>query len=388
MKGIRSLTKDIATFDFDYLAELDLSSAYYQLPIAGHFRKYLCIDTIYGLLQFTRMPMGFLWSAFALHKSLGAALGDIDNYSSPYADNVYTGGQDQADTLSNLDTIQGHLQSQHWTLNDTKRREPFSEGDILGAHFNLTNKTTEPTEKFREKIIHQADATLNNSNRKKVEQLLGLTAWASQATPSYLYYTHHLVKTLSTNTDSLTEQATEEINDLKEYAYTSPPTPITALQTPAHIIYSDASDSHQAFSHIDAQYTPDHWDMINSNINPGAAEDTDIYNDEVQYTHISTNFDFEAKIIAEKEASALCSALTYSLNNELKDSAFAIDNQPLFYAVTKGRSNNHALHATADLFNDLRQANLNPTLRWIPSKANVADLPTRPDKYRRPMQAA
>ena len=166
-------------------------------------------------------------------------------------------GPSFSSTLTRLNAIENHLVHHGWVLNHDKRREPFRAGDLLGIHVDLTHHTTQPTAVFRSSLNGSATHLLSHPTRHHVQKLLGSTIWAAQADPSYLYYTHHLVHSIKQTSSHknapvrLTPSLVNEVQALSHHALNSTPVPIpSTLPPPQHLVYTDASSSIGAMSHV------------------------------------------------------------------------------------------------------------------------------------------
>jgi hypothetical protein len=383
MDTVSHITSNIARFNHTHASELDLTSAYYQISVAPSFRRFLCISTItHGILQFTRLPMGMSWAAFCLHKSLSSTIRTSPHplTTHTYADNIYPMGPSLASTTTRLQATELHLRQHGWVLNADKRRAPFTVGDLLGIHINLNNHTTQPTTAFRTSLQNSTASILAQPTRHSAQCLLGSTVWAAQADPSFLHHTHHLVNGISRAHDarhapiSLTPPLVDELHALTHHAATSLPYSIpTPLPDPHNLIYSDASTTTGAFSHVNHSATNAHLNVLD--IARAHKPSLDEYNRDINHTHsFPTNPSLH---INNKEALALDAGLHYAADNALADTVFAIDSQALFGAVRKGRSNNPYLHASASLFSSLRADGLRPRIAWTSTMNNFSDIPTR-----------
>jgi hypothetical protein len=149
------------------------------------------------------------------------------------------------------------------------------------------------------------------------------------------------------------------------------------LRSYDHVIYTDASDDLAAMSIVHHSKVREHAQRVTHVLlltpKPTLAE----YQSAIAITVVTDKVDPDA-IIVEKEAQALNMAMDKALEDNLVHCLFAVDSQPLYYAVLKGRSGNSAMHGSATKFATLRSHNLHPSIVWIPSEANFSDLPTRP----------
>lgn len=393
MHGIKQIVEETARRRFTVAGEEDLRHAFYQMLLNKAFRHYLCIETTtHGLLQFTRPPMGFSWASFALHKLLGATLAAIPPHvvacPRPYADNVGAFGHDTAQTNRDLADIRATLHAYGWITNDAKSKPAFEAGEMLGVWFDFTQHTTEPLSKTLHEIDADIEAFYLDPTLPRLRRIAGLDIWAAQATPFYLTFTHFMVLAITAAlaggyvTIPRDPDLYAELHRLQHYLRTARPTSMARGNNTAayqHVFYTDASDDYMAITQIRPEHTRYHASLIFGR--PGARPKITYqeYQNEVLHTLVTDDIPAEATIIVEKEAHILTRGLDMADKENRADALFAVDNQPLFFAVIKGRSNNPKMHEAATVFARMRQRNLRPTVAWVPSDDNPADLPTRPN---------
>ena len=351
LHNISHITSDITHQDHSHASELDLTSAYYQIRVHPSFRRFLCISTSsHGILQFARLPMGMSWASFCLHKAVTSTIrtSPFPSATHTYADNIYPLGPSAPSTLHRLRAVQAHLEQHGWVFNTAKTRTPFTAGDVLGIHVDLTARTTQPTSSFRSTLRAAAARLLQHPTRGAAQRVLGSTIWAAQATPDFLRFTHHIVHAIR-HADSppsapvpLSPALVHELRALSLHALTSPPTPIPEpLPPPQHVIYSDASSSTSAFSHVAPHALLSHVSHLSV---PSLSPSTS-YLQDIQHT-VAFPAD-PALHITEQESVSLSAALSHADENKLPDTLFAVDSAALFFAVRKGRSNNPGLFSSA-----------------------------------------
>jgi len=254
MTNVSHISSDIAQQEHTHASELDLFSAFYQIPVYPSFRRFLCIATpTHGVLQFTRLPMGMSWASFCLHKAVTSTVltSPFPQSTHSYADSIYPFGPSAGATLERLSAIHKHFVDHNWVLNHDKMRLPFSAGDVLGIFLDLKHRCTEPTADFRRTLGAAASAVLSKPTRHNAQRLLGCTVWAAQATPAFLQYTHHTVNALRTSPPQknfrirLSLPLRQEILSLSNFTLQSPPHPpslTTSSSSAPHLLRCVASN--------------------------------------------------------------------------------------------------------------------------------------------------
>ncbi len=87
-----------------YLIVTDLTSAFYQIPLANDSIKYCGVATPFrGIRAYTRCAMGMPGSETALEELMCRFLGDCaqDGIAAKLANDLYSGGETPEDLLSN-----------------------------------------------------------------------------------------------------------------------------------------------------------------------------------------------------------------------------------------------------------------------------------------------
>ncbi len=109
-----------------YLIVTDLTSAFYQIPLAKDSIKYCGVATPFrGIRAYTRCAMGMPGSETALEELMCRVLGDCvqDGIAAKLADDLYCGGETPEDLLRNWQRILAALQKSNFT--SPHRKQPF-----------------------------------------------------------------------------------------------------------------------------------------------------------------------------------------------------------------------------------------------------------------------
>ena len=88
-----------------FMASIDLKDAYYSVPIAAPYRKYLTFSWRGSLYQFTCLPNGLSCGPRKFTKLLKPALSDLHlkgHISSGYIDDLYLQGATYKDCVDNV----------------------------------------------------------------------------------------------------------------------------------------------------------------------------------------------------------------------------------------------------------------------------------------------
>jgi hypothetical protein len=219
------------------------------------------------------------------------------------------------------------------------------------------------------------------------QEVAGLTAWAATASPIFFQHTHHIVHSINAAVDERApidaDLRAEMIALADDSGFSEPtPMPVDPLSPFDHVIYTDASSRFQAVSIVRKDAVHAHASALlgTSPLWPVPKEPRallSLYHSQVADTFISlAPPDLQ---ICSTEADALTDAIDIADSRGLLRTLFATDNDPLFGAVCKGRSNNPEMHRAARAFAELKQRGLQHDICWVPTAANYADVPTRPE---------
>ncbi|KII68873.1 Retrovirus-related Pol polyprotein from transposon 17.6 [Thelohanellus kitauei] len=90
-------------------SKIDLSDAYFQIPLDEDAKKLLVIHTPFGLYQYNRLPFGISSAPAIFQRYLESLLVDIPNCAS-FMDDIIVSGSDVEDHLKSLERVLAVLQ--------------------------------------------------------------------------------------------------------------------------------------------------------------------------------------------------------------------------------------------------------------------------------------
>ena len=111
MPDVDSILRTVAQWKF--IIKTDLSSAFYQIPLAKESMKYCGVATPFrGVRVYTRCAMGMPGSETALEELMCRILGDYlqEGFVAKLADNLFCGGYTPDELLQNWERVLESLQ--------------------------------------------------------------------------------------------------------------------------------------------------------------------------------------------------------------------------------------------------------------------------------------
>lgn len=133
-----------------YMASVDLKDAYYSVPLAREYRKFMRFMWKGELFQYTCLVMGLACSPRKFTKLMKPVYSDLRKLgfsNVPYIDDVYLQGDNQYDCWENVKTTVNKLQSLGFILNIEKSVFiPKQEIVFLGFILNSVEMTVKLTQ--------------------------------------------------------------------------------------------------------------------------------------------------------------------------------------------------------------------------------------------------
>ena len=133
MPDVDSTLRTIA--QWKYIIQTDLTSAFYQIPLAKQSMKYCGVATPFrGVRVYTRCAMGMPGSETALEELMCRVLGDLlqDGIVAKLADDLYCGGSTPEELLTNWEKVLRVLQKSDLRLASPKTVISPSSTTVLG----------------------------------------------------------------------------------------------------------------------------------------------------------------------------------------------------------------------------------------------------------------
>ena len=132
-----SIDADLHKFaNTKYITEIDITRAYYQIPLSPESRKYTAFCTSKGLMEYVRLPFGLVTACATYVRLMRLILAEIPSeisqYISVYFDNIYI-ATDEFDThLIALDEIFSCLKRHNLTAKPCECSFAFDKVNYLG----------------------------------------------------------------------------------------------------------------------------------------------------------------------------------------------------------------------------------------------------------------
>ncbi|XP_055605127.1 uncharacterized protein LOC129753338 [Uranotaenia lowii] len=224
-----------------YLSTIDLSKAFWQVPLDPQSRKYTAFRVFgRGLFQFRRLPFGLVNSSAVLSKVMDETLGygELEPNVFVYLDDIVIASNTFDDHIRSLKEVARRLEKANLTINLEKSKFCVPELPYLG--FILSGNGVRPNPDKIEAIINFERPTSVRSLRR----FLGMTNYYRRFISEFSETTAPLTNLLKgkPKTVQWNAQAEEAFNCLKEKLITAPILACPDFQKP-FTIQTDASDT-------------------------------------------------------------------------------------------------------------------------------------------------
>jgi hypothetical protein len=174
-----------------YMTSIDLSSAYWQIPLHKDSRKYTAFLFDSTVYQFTRVPYGFRNSLSAFVRALKLTLGGgLEEFVVHYIDDLLIHSKTFEEHVKHLHIVLSKLTRAGFTLNSKKCKFCCNEIKFLGHRIDKLGVSADPD---------RVEAILNYPvprNSKQLRQFLGTCNFHSRFVVSYAEYTAPLLPLL------------------------------------------------------------------------------------------------------------------------------------------------------------------------------------------------
>ena len=121
-----------------YFSELDLSKAYYQVPLSDYAKSLTAFPTHLGLMEFCRMPFGLVTACATYIRLMRIVLAGLTNVSF-YFDNIFIYSKDWPNHLKAICSVLTRLREHHLTVKPSKCRFGVESIQYLGFWVDGTN---------------------------------------------------------------------------------------------------------------------------------------------------------------------------------------------------------------------------------------------------------
>ena len=182
----------------DYMAKIDIKHAYFHVPVAVEFRKYLKFRFNSKLYEFTSLPFGLSlapWLFSKLMKPVVTYLRDGNFINSIFLDDIWLAGSNYENCKANVVATIGLLESLGFVVNYEKSiTDPCRVIEYLGLIFDSERFLIRLPEKKMTKILKMCEAALQWSevSTRRVSVLLGTLISACPGMTYGLLYTRHI----------------------------------------------------------------------------------------------------------------------------------------------------------------------------------------------------
>ena len=208
LPDIESLVSKIAKFDT--FSSVDLSSAYHQIPIPEHEKKFTAFEANGQLYQFTRIPFGVTNGVSAFQRTINKIIAEEGLEGTfAYIDDVTIGGMGKQDHDKNLEKFMTAAKKYNLTLNLKKCK--FAQDTISILGYQIRNKTIRPDPERLQPLLDMPlphDAT-------SLKRTLGLFSYYSKWIPKFSEKIRSLVSCKSFPIDS-TSLAARDFQNIKK----------------------------------------------------------------------------------------------------------------------------------------------------------------------------
>ena len=180
---ITTMTEDIHKFyGSKYFSELDLTKAYYQVPLTDRAKPLTAFPTHKGLMEFCRLPFGLVTACATYIRLMRIVLSGLDGVSF-YFDNIFVYGTTWDEHIVALRSVFYRLREHGLTARPSKCRFGFGSIQYLG--FIVDGKTLRPQ--------HHKVAAISSVNppstKKLLRSFLGMISFYRNFIPQASSYT-------------------------------------------------------------------------------------------------------------------------------------------------------------------------------------------------------
>ena len=236
---ITTIEEDLHKFvGAKYFSELDLTKAYYQIPLSERARPYTAFPTHRGLMEFCRLPFGLVTACASYIRLMRIVLADLPQVGF-YFDNIFIYGESWEVHKSALMSVLERLRSFNLTARLSKCRFGYSYIRYLGFMVDGTFLKLQ-----HDKVKDLLDVPPPKS-KKSLRSFLGMISFYRMFIPLASELSAPLSNLLRKNTPEpiiWTEELNDNLNKLKQALCSDP---VLKLPDPnlTFILRTDASSS-------------------------------------------------------------------------------------------------------------------------------------------------
>lgn len=249
---ITTITEDLHKFyGSRYFSELDLTKAYYQVPLADGAMSLTAFPTHLGLMEFCRLPFGLVTACATYIRLMRLVLAGLEGVTF-YFDNIFIFGSTWEKHLEALCATLSRLRQHGLTARPSKCRFGFGSIQYLG--FIVDGNTLRP----QENKVSAISSVPPPSTKKLLRSFLGMISFYRMFIPEVASYTSSLSDLLRKSVPEPLEW-TEELRKCFEHLKTALHShPVLKLpdQTRPFVLRTDASN--HGLGAVLLQYTKDY----------------------------------------------------------------------------------------------------------------------------------
>ena len=176
---INTITEDLHKFHGSiFFSELDITKAYYQIPLTDRAMSLTAFPTHLGLMEFTRLPFGLVTACATYIRLMRIVLAGLSDGVAFYFDNIFVYGQSWDTHLYALDCVLQRLRHHGLTARPSKCRFGFKSIQYLG--FIVDGKTLQPQENKISAIAQVPPP----STKKLLRSFLGMVSFYRMFIPN------------------------------------------------------------------------------------------------------------------------------------------------------------------------------------------------------------
>lgn len=153
-----------------YFSELDLTKAYYQVPLSETAKPLTAFPTHRGLMEFCRLPFGLVNAGATYIKLMRKVLLGLSNVSF-YYDNIYVYGKTWDEHITALTQVLGRLRLHNLTARPSKCKFGFNSIQYLG--FVVDGQSVKPQFNKVESLLKLPPPT----TKKALRSFLGMVSF-------------------------------------------------------------------------------------------------------------------------------------------------------------------------------------------------------------------
>ena len=345
---------------FRWCAKLDIKHFYLHHRIHPKLRPYFCLQWMDKVYAWTSLPFGFSHSGYICHRIVKQVLKAARKKGIQvtfYCDDIHVWADDYDTCLRHQHEVVSLLR-RFYRLNDSKQELPSQRPILIGYEFDLIQKTLDLPAKWKRGAIsllrqYCRDAGSHTFTRRDHAIILGTIIHASRTYFGSMCLLNHLIRLVAPEGSwrQVRPHCPMALEEVRYFAYLlekAPPRSMHIFDIQGAILaHTDASTTHGGIMFPDG----DVWSY----------------------------FDSLPDFIFDKESRAASILLMRARRLCIPNLLLALDNQPLFYALKKGRSRNRAANFACFQAFLYRNSGGSLHLRWLPTEENPADLPSRPN---------